>query len=66
MNHKKQSKKFLIALFCLFLLPFVVQAETYDPSNIKLESIDLISTNGNAEERTEASVKIINLVFLKK
>ena len=56
MDHKKQRGKFLIALFCIFLLPFVVQAETCDPSNIKLESINLISTNGNAKETTEASV----------
>ena len=59
----KQKKKIFIVLLCLLFLPFLVNAESCDSSNIKLESIELNTTSGNAEEVTEASVndKKINL-----
>ena len=57
-------KKYLLSilLFIMFI-PLYVNAETCDSSNIKIESIKLNTTTGNAKEVTEASIndKKINL-----
>ena len=51
-----------ILLFSIFI-PFLVDAETCNPTSIILESIELSTTSGNAEEVREASIsdKKINL-----
>ena len=50
------KKYLLVFLLLVSVLPFVVNAETCDPSSVQFESIELIKTNGNAEEITDASV----------
>ena len=39
-----------LLLLVLFIIPFIVTAETCDSSGISIDSIELVSTNGNAEE----------------
>ena len=57
-------KKYLLSiLIFIMFIPLYVNAETCDSSNIKIESIKLNTTTGNAKEVTEASIndKKINL-----
>ncbi len=57
-------KKYLLSILLFIMsIPIYVNAETCDSSNIKIESIKLNTTTGNAKEVTEASIndKKINL-----
>ncbi len=57
------KKYLIILLLSTIFIPYVVSAETCTSSNISLESIELNSITGNAEEITAASIidKKINL-----
>lgn len=51
-------KKYLtLFLLLIMLIPYAVNAESSDSSIVDLESIELNTINGNAEEITEASIK---------
>ena len=52
----KIKKLFIPILLAVMLLPIVVIAETCDTNSIKIESIEVKGTNGNAKEINPASI----------